>query len=66
MNVAGFTDDKGDWPDYEHLTRPSSQENFLKDYGGFSEDIKTLLRHTNPKLDIVRFVIASTEPLITS
>lgn len=53
MNVVAFrTTDKA-WEDSSKLTAPATREDALRDFAKFGDNVKRVLEHAEPELDIV-------------
>lgn len=64
MNVVAFKTDKGEWSDSQHLTRPATREDLLRDFGDFSKDTIQLLSLTKPTLDVVSILCTYSDSLV--
>lgn len=54
LNLVAFRTTTDEWEDHVRLTKPARQEDLLKDFESWAPYIQTLLKLTEPELDIVR------------
>ena len=53
LNIVAFRTTDKPWENSDKLTAPAHREDALKDFAGYSNDVKGLLKLTSESLDIV-------------
>lgn len=53
LNIVAFRTTTEDWPDFQKLTRMATRDDVLRDHEGYGQNVRKLLKLTNPDLDVV-------------
>ena len=53
MNVVAFHTTEEEWADSNKLTAPATREDALRDFEGFGDNVRNVLKLAEPELDVV-------------
>lgn len=53
LNIVAFKQDDGEWPNPEKWTRTAKREDALKDFEGWSQPFRRLLKLCDEELSVV-------------
>ncbi|MCJ1408397.1 hypothetical protein MMC19_002472 [Ptychographa xylographoides] len=65
MNVVAFCTNSDDWPDYNHLTRPSKKSTAIKEFEGWGRNCQTIMNLLDEDLDCWAIFDLGDHPLKT-